>query len=66
MAKVSKYIKVDKNILMEYIYDNNNLISENYKIFMDTTEGPGTGLDFFQSLYGIKIPVLLPASSCKT
>jgi hypothetical protein len=27
--------------------------SENYKIFMDTTEGPGTGLDFFQSLYGL-------------
>lgn len=27
--------------------------SEKYKIFMDTTEGPGTGLDFFQSLYGL-------------
>jgi hypothetical protein len=36
MAKVSKYIKVDKNILMEYIYDNNNLISENYKILIDS------------------------------
>ena len=27
--------------------------SEYYKFFMDTTEGPGTGLDFFQSLYGL-------------
>lgn len=36
MAKVSKYIKVDKNILMEYIYDNNNFISENYKILIDS------------------------------
>lgn len=36
MAKISKYIKVDKNILMEYIYDNNNIISENYKILIDS------------------------------
>jgi hypothetical protein len=27
--------------------------SEEYKIFMETTEGPGTGIDFFQSLYGL-------------
>ena len=27
--------------------------SEIYKVFMETTEGPGTGIDFFQSLYGL-------------
>lgn len=27
--------------------------SEEYKIFMETTEGPGTGLEFFQSLFGL-------------
>jgi len=27
--------------------------SDYYKIFMETTEGPGTGIDFFQSLYGL-------------
>ncbi len=27
--------------------------SEEYKLFMETTEGPGTSLDFFQSLYGL-------------
>ena len=26
MAKLSKFVKVDKNILLEYIYDDNNNI----------------------------------------
>lgn len=30
--RVSKYVKVDKNILLEYIYDDGNLISESYKV----------------------------------
>ena len=30
--RVSKYTKVDKNILLEYIYDDGNLIGESYKI----------------------------------
>lgn len=30
--RVSKYIKVDKNVLIEYIYDDGNLIGESYKI----------------------------------
>ena len=30
MSKISKYIKLDKNILLEYIYDDGNLISETY------------------------------------
>jgi hypothetical protein len=30
--RVSKYVKVDKNILIEYIYDDGNLIGEPYKV----------------------------------
>jgi len=30
--RVSKYVQVDKNILIEYIYDDGNLIGESYKI----------------------------------
>jgi hypothetical protein len=30
--RVSKYINIDKNILIEYIYDDGNLIGESYKI----------------------------------
>ena len=36
MAKVSKYIKVDKNILLEYIYNDSNLKTEDYKILIDS------------------------------
>jgi hypothetical protein len=32
LMRVSKYIKVDKNVLIEYIYDDNNLIGEAYNI----------------------------------
>lgn len=37
-------------LLGYYLWTND---SEEYKIFMETTEGPGTGIDFFQSLYGL-------------
>jgi len=30
--RISKYIKVDKNILIEYVYDDSNLIGESYEI----------------------------------
>ena len=36
MAKISKYIKVDKNILLEYIYNDSNLNTEDYKILIDS------------------------------
>jgi hypothetical protein len=36
--QVSKYLKVDKNILIEYIYDDGNLISEPYKILVNSKE----------------------------
>lgn len=37
--KLSKYINLDANILMEYIYDDSNLISEPYEILMNTKSG---------------------------
>jgi hypothetical protein len=36
MAKVTKYLKVDKNILLEYIYDDSNNISESYDVLINT------------------------------
>ena len=38
MSKVSKYIKLDSNILLEYIYDDANLIGEAYKILVDSRD----------------------------
>lgn len=38
MAKISKYIKLDKDILLEYIYDDSNLISESYNILVDSRD----------------------------
>lgn len=38
MAKVSKFIKLDKNILFEYIYDDGNLISESYDILVNSRD----------------------------
>ena len=36
MSKVSKYVKLDKNILLEYIYNDGNLIVESYNILVNT------------------------------
>jgi hypothetical protein len=36
MAKVTKYLKVDKNILLEYVYDDSNNISEAYDVLINT------------------------------
>jgi hypothetical protein len=36
MSKISKYIKLDKNILLEYIYNDSNLISEPYNILVNS------------------------------
>jgi len=33
--KVSKFVKVNKNILLEYLYDNENNISDSYKILVN-------------------------------
>lgn len=36
MSNISKYIKLDKNILLEYIYNDNNLIAESYSILVNS------------------------------
>lgn len=36
MAQISKYIKLDKDILLEYVYNDGNLIGEQYKILTDS------------------------------
>ena len=38
MAKVSKYMKLNPNVLMEWIFDNENYISENYKVITNLNE----------------------------
>ena len=38
MSKVSKYVKLDSSILLEYIYDDANLISEPYNILVDSRD----------------------------
>ena len=36
--RVSKFIKVNKNILLEYIYDDSNNIGDSYKILLNTKD----------------------------
>ena len=36
--RVSKFIKVDKNVLVEYIYSDTNLIGETYKVLVNTRD----------------------------
>ena len=38
MAKISKFVKLDKNVLLEYIYDGDNLVSEGYNILVNSRE----------------------------
>jgi hypothetical protein len=38
MAKISKYVKLDKDILLEYIYNDGNMISDQYKILVDSRD----------------------------
>ena len=38
MAKISKFVKVDRNVLLEYIYDDGNLISEAYDILVNSKD----------------------------
>ena len=47
---VTLFVLVISFIIGFYLWING---SENYKNFMNTTEGIGTGIDFFQSLYGL-------------
>jgi hypothetical protein len=38
MSKISKFVKVDKNVLLEYIYNDGNLISEAYDILVNSKD----------------------------
>jgi len=38
MAKISKFVKLDKNVLLEYIYDDGNLLSEAYDILVNSKD----------------------------
>jgi hypothetical protein len=38
MAKISKYVKLDKDILLEYIYNDGNMIGDQYKILIDSRD----------------------------
>ena len=39
MAKISKYVKLDKDILLEYIYNDGNMVGDQYKILIDSRDG---------------------------
>ncbi len=38
MAKLSKFVKVDKNVLLEYIYDDDNNIGESYEVLVNSKD----------------------------
>jgi hypothetical protein len=38
MAKISKYVKVNKDILLEYIYNDGNLIGDPYDVLVNTRD----------------------------
>lgn len=38
MAKVSKFVKLDKDVLLEYIYNDGNLVSEAYNILVNSKD----------------------------
>jgi hypothetical protein len=38
MAKISKFVKLDRNVLLEYTYDDGNLISESYEILVNSKD----------------------------
>lgn len=38
MSNISKFVKVDKNVLIEYIYNDGNLISEPYNIIVNSKD----------------------------
>jgi hypothetical protein len=38
MAKTSKFVKLDKNVLLEYIYDDSNFLTESYDILVNNKD----------------------------
>ncbi len=60
--RLSKFINLDKNILLEYLYDDGNLIGETYNILHNTktgvksftsTNGSDTNNDLYNQLYKV-------------
>jgi len=51
--KISKYFNIDKNILIEYIYDDSNVIGEPYNILYNNK----TGLKSFISTEELRPPI---------
>lgn len=39
MSSVSKYVKIDSNVLCEYTYNDQNLLSERYQVLVNTRSG---------------------------
>jgi hypothetical protein len=52
MAKVSKFIKLDKDVLLEYIYNDGNLVSEAYNILVNSKDRKRSYMAFDTSSTG--------------
>lgn len=46
MSKISKFVKLDKNVLLEYIYNDGNLISEAYNVLVNSRDRSRSYLAF--------------------
>lgn len=52
MSKLSKYVKLNKDILLEYIYDDGNLISEPYSVLVDSRDRRQSFISGISSITG--------------
>ena len=52
MAKTSKFIKLDKNILFEYVYDDSNNLSESYNVLVNNKDRNLSYIAFDTSITG--------------
>ena len=46
MSKISKFVKLDKNVLLEYIYNDGNLVGEAYNVLVNSRERTRSYLAF--------------------
>ena len=54
MAKISKFVKLDKDVLLEYIYDDGNLLSESYDVLVDSRDRSQSFMSGISSVSGNK------------
>jgi hypothetical protein len=52
MSKTSKFIKLDKNILFEYVYDDSNNLSESYNVLVNNKDRNLSYIAFDTSITG--------------